>query len=91
MVHTQLNKDSKQIFTKDSRGSRNIATKCTYPIVTTQIWNLIPADLLIELHLQKYRNGDNRCPKCEGAPHDVIHIFNCTKSPTDLKAIGKTN
>ena len=30
---------------------------------------------------------DNRCPKCDVAPHDVNHIFNCSKNTMDLNLI----
>ena len=33
------------------------------------------------------KNVDSRCPKCDVAPLDVNHIFNCSKIATDLKLI----
>ena len=43
---------------------------------------------LLNFYLSRICNNvDNRCPKCDVAPHDVNHIFNCSKNTTDLQLI----
>ena len=32
-------------------------------------------------------NIPNICPDCKKTPHDVKHIFNCKKNPTNLRPI----
>ena len=48
-VHTQLNKDSKQLGTPSPKtAEENAATNCTYSIITTENWILPPAKFLLE-------------------------------------------
>uniref|UniRef100_A0A8D8YVW9 Uncharacterized protein n=1 Tax=Cacopsylla melanoneura TaxID=428564 RepID=A0A8D8YVW9_9HEMI len=40
-------------------------------------------------HLNTYMHRidpaiEDKCPKCEGSPHDTPHLFNCPSDPTPL-------
>ena len=78
-VHTQLNKDSKQLGTLP-------------PQIAEQTLSRIPRIRLAELRtgycplLSSYlsricNNVDNRCSKCDLAPHDVNHILTAVRIP----------
>ena len=69
---------------KDSRRRITVATNCMYPTSATENWILS----LLNSYLSRICNNvDNRCPKCDVAPHDVNHIFNCGENTMDLKFI----
>ena len=45
---------------------------------------------LLKFYLSRiWDNVDNRCPKCDVAPHEVNHIFKCSKNTTNLKLIDQ--
>ena len=83
-VHSQLNKDSKQIGTPPPK----IAEEQTLPRSRLAQLRTGYCPQLNSYLIRIFDNVDNRCPKCDVPPHDVNHIFNCSKNTTDLKLIN---
>ena len=86
-VHTQLNKDSKQLSTTPPKIAEE---EQTLPrIVRIRLAQLRTGyfPLLNSYFIRICDNVDKRCPKCDVAPHDVNQIFNCSKNTMDLKLI----
>ena len=85
-VYNQLNKDSKQIGTPLPKIAEEHALPRIARIRLAQLrTGYCP---LLKSYLSRIcDNVDNRCPKCDVAPHDVNHIFNCSMNSTDLKLI----
>ena len=43
-----------------------------------------------KLNSYKHRidqNINDKCPECNGTPHDSKHLFNCPSNPTDLQVV----
>ena len=86
MVHTQLNKDCKQLCTPLPKTAEEQRLPRIARIRLAQL--RIRYCPLLNSYLSRICNNvDNRCPKFDLAPHDVNHIFNCSKNTTDLKLI----
>ena len=79
-VHTQLNKDSKQLGTPPPK----IAAEQTLPrFARIRLAQLRTGYCpLLNSYLSRIcENVDNRCPKCDIAPHDVNHILTAVRTP----------
>ena len=93
-VHTQLNKESKQLGSPPPKmAEKQILPRIARIRLAQQNWILPTAKLTAKLDTAHCilsgicNNVDNLSPKCEVALHGVNHIFNCSKNTTDLNLI----
>ena len=82
MVYTQLNKDHTQPETPLPKiAEEKTLQRIAHNRIAQPRTGFCP---LLDSYLRKIcDNGDNRCPKCDAAPHDVNHISNCSINPME--------